>query len=340
MAQKLAPNTEVLKQLVTTVEKEHQTTCDVVEQLLEVDKDRLYVQAGYSSIYAYCTVELGYSEPAALRRIRAARYMKMFPKLRELLRERKLNLTTLNMLTKHVYDPNFRQLLEEAAGKSKSAVLDLIARNNPKDSDRVRDCIRPVYIKSNNIDQQPLPLGSGENLPFSFREDAPVEKRIKVSFTAAPEFETKVRRIQEILSNKYGPGTPLENVFGEALDLYLKHHCPMERAMRRANRKARKQNLDKPTKEILDSVAPLSRHIPAQLRDEVFMKEGCQCNYVSPNGVRCQAREQLEIDHIVPFSAGGKTILGNLRLRCKQHNLLAAEQFYGKGKIEQFRRQA
>jgi 5-methylcytosine-specific restriction endonuclease McrA len=110
--------------------------------------------------------------------------------------------------------------------------------------------------------------------------------------------------------------------------------------MRRANRKARKQNLDKPTKEILDSVAPLSRHIPSQLRDEVFMKEGCQCSYVSPDGVRCQAREQLEIDHIVPFSAGGKTILGNLRLRCRQHNLLAAEQFYGKGKIEQFRRQA
>ena len=83
-----------------------------------------------------------------------------------------------------------------------------------------------------------------------------------------------------------------------------------------------------------------SRHIPADLRDEIFVKDHAQCIYVSPNGVRCCAHQQLEVDHIVPFAAGGKTVLSNLRLRCKQHNLLAAEQFFGREKIEHFRREA
>lgn len=114
----------------------------------------------------------------------------------------------------------------------------------------------------------------------------------------------------------------------------------MKRAIRRAERMARKEGLSAPTKLILNKGAPRTRHIPSQLRDEVFMKDGCQCTYVSTSGVRCTAREQLEIDQIMPFSAGGKTVLGNLRLRCKQHNLLAAEQYYGKEKIDQFRRSA
>ena len=132
----------------------------------------------------------------------------------------------------------------------------------------------------------------------------------------------------------------LEEAFTEAIDLFLHRDCPMKRALRRAAREARKKGLSAPTKQILDQAAPRTRHIPAPMRDEVFMKDDCRCSYVSPDGVRCAAREQLEIDHIVPFSAGGKTIASNLRLRCKQHNLLAAEQFYGKEKIEQFRRSA
>ena len=130
----------------------------------------------------------------------------------------------------------------------------------------------------------------------------------------------------------------LEEVFTELLDIFLQRNCPMKRAVRRAERLAKRKGLNAPTKLILDQTAPRTRHIPTQLRDEVYIKDGCRCTYVSPSGVRCTAREQLEIDHIRPFSAGGKTVLGNLRLRCKQHNLLAAEQFYGKEKIEQFRR--
>ncbi|HER34880.1 MAG TPA: HNH endonuclease [Halothiobacillaceae bacterium] len=48
------------------------------------------------------------------------------------------------------------------------------------------------------------------------------------------------------------------------------------------------------------------------------------------SGRRCNSRVRLQIDHIVPFSRGGRHNPSNLRLLCSAHNLLAAEQAYGR----------
>ena len=45
----------------------------LLAHLAEVDARRLYLPAGYPSLYAYCIEELRLSEDAARRRIHAAR---------------------------------------------------------------------------------------------------------------------------------------------------------------------------------------------------------------------------------------------------------------------------
>jgi 5-methylcytosine-specific restriction endonuclease McrA len=72
-----------------------------------------------------------------------------------------------------------------------------------------------------------------------------------------------------------------------------------------------------------------SRHVPAAVRDRVFVRDGGQCAFVATNGNRCVARKGLEIDHIVPLAAGGNHEPSNLRLLCAAHNLRAAEQLLG-----------
>jgi len=51
---------------------------------------------------------------------------------------------------------------------------------------------------------------------------------------------------------------------------------------------------------------------------------------VDTRGVRCRATTALELHHERPFARGGPSTAENLRLRCRAHNALAAEQDFGR----------
>jgi 5-methylcytosine-specific restriction endonuclease McrA len=67
---------------------------------------------------------------------------------------------------------------------------------------------------------------------------------------------------------------------------------------------------------------------------EVFLRDGKQCSYVSPDGRRCGARRLLEVDHIEPLAVGGEDTVENLRLRCRAHNQRYARQCFGTSRIK------
>jgi 5-methylcytosine-specific restriction endonuclease McrA len=74
-------------------------------------------------------------------------------------------------------------------------------------------------------------------------------------------------------------------------------------------------------------------HIPAAVRDEVFVRDGGQCTFCSADGKRCDETQRLQVDHIQPFALGGSHEAENLRLLCPTHNKLMAERVFGKEKI-------
>jgi len=76
------------------------------------------------------------------------------------------------------------------------------------------------------------------------------------------------------------------------------------------------------------------RHVPAAVARAVFLRDGQQCSYVSPDGRRCSARRCLELDHVDPWAEGGESTIENLRLRCRAHNQRHARQYYGKSRVE------
>ena len=59
----------LLHDLATLVARERATTAEVLAHIAEVDARRLYVPAGYPSMYCYCVQELHLSEEAARKRI-------------------------------------------------------------------------------------------------------------------------------------------------------------------------------------------------------------------------------------------------------------------------------
>jgi 5-methylcytosine-specific restriction endonuclease McrA len=70
------------------------------------------------------------------------------------------------------------------------------------------------------------------------------------------------------------------------------------------------------------------RAVPQDLKDQVWKRcQGmCQANWRTDSsldkntGDICGSNENLEFDHIVPYSRGGKTTYRNLQLLCQRHN--------------------
>jgi len=78
---------------------------------------------------------------------------------------------------------------------------------------------------------------------------------------------------------------------------------------------------------------PGSRYVPTELRREVFARDAERCTYVGPDGDRCPARGFLELDHVCPKAFGGTETAANLRVRCRAHNALYAEQVFGRAHV-------
>jgi hypothetical protein len=83
-----------------------------------------------------------------------------------------------------------------------------------------------------------------------------------------------------------------------------------------------------------------SRHVSSNVKRAVWIRDGGQCTYKSESGRRCEARKDLQYDHVTEFARGGEATVDNLRLRCRGHNQHTAEQTYGAGFMKQKREEA
>src|SRR5439155_9950832 len=89
---------------------EREATASLIAHLAELDARRLYLAAGFSSLFTYCTEVLRLSEHEAYNRIVAARVGRRFPIVRDMLGEGSLNLTSGRLLAPHLTAANHRAL--------------------------------------------------------------------------------------------------------------------------------------------------------------------------------------------------------------------------------------
>jgi hypothetical protein len=75
---------------------------------------------------------------------------------------------------------------------------------------------------------------------------------------------------------------------------------------------------------------PGSRHIPAEVKRAVWLRDLGRCAFVGTNGRRCPERGFLEFHHIHPHALGGEPTVGNIQLRCRAHNAYEARVCFGR----------
>ncbi len=139
-------------------------------------------------------------------------------------------------------------------------------------------------------------------------------------------FKEDLETLAMLLSHKVRRGD-VAAVLHEAIRYGIEKHGKRQGAVRPARDVAAKAS---PRKDPAD--------IPAEVRRQVWKRDGGRCAWTRPDGRRCGSRWQLEVDHVRPPSRGGTATVDDLRLACKQHNLLYAEEVYGKAFMRKYRK--
>jgi 5-methylcytosine-specific restriction endonuclease McrA len=203
--------------------------------------------------------------------------------------------------------------------------------------------------------------------PVAPRSQAPIIEplspdRYKIVFTADTELKRKLELAADLLRHAV-PSGDLATIVSRGLDLLLEEtlrrrfakptrarkaaaasqrHAPSsakrdvvpECAGTRAGTSTGEGDSSASPHESSDTAAPSqSRHLPSAVRRAVLERDGLRCTWQGPDGRCCESRAWLEHDHVHPRGRGGTDEPANIRLRCRAHNQLSAEQTYGKSSI-------
>ena len=333
---------ELLAQTGNLARVERHLQGAIIDHLAEIEARSLFLRRGFASLFEYAVRELGYSDAAAGRRIAAMRLCADNPQTRERLRDGSLSLSAAAELqwafdrqrrrvppvaataTRRADTPRAdtpqaattpavaalptepplvldavgrQKLVEEAAGKSTRQVKRMLADLDPElaaAADRVR------------------PLGNG---------------RYELKALIDAECQRGLEQLAGLLSH-VDPRMTVGQLVGRLVREALDRHDPSRRRPRTGSRPAVSATSTAQTRPGCDghaAPAPKSRAsgraIPAAVKREVWQRDGGRCRYVDPHtGRRCTSRHLLQIDHVLPYTLGGGSDPGNLRLLCHAHH--------------------
>lgn len=318
----------LLADLGALVATDRQTTAALLAHLAEVEVRGLYLPAACSSMHAYCTRILHFSEDASYKRIRAARVARRCPQIFGAVADGRVNLTAIVLLAPHFTDGNVDELLAAATHRSKAEIELLVARLAPRPD--VPTAITPVTPATGPM---PLPQLVPEPVVPPAPEPPPRVKplspeRFGLQVTISQATRDKLERATALLRHRHPSGGVAE-VLDRALDALL---VTLEKekfgaTARPRAKKARSEDAD-------------PRYVPNDVRRTVHARDGEQCSFVSDTGERCTERGFLELDHETPVCLGGKPTADGVRVLCRAHNQYEAERKLGADFMREKRKRA
>jgi hypothetical protein len=335
---------EVLRrELTTKAAREKEATAELLAHIAEFDERKLYVPAAYESMFAYCVGELGLSEDAAKKRIQVARAGRACPGVFEALESGHVHLTGLRLLAPHLSRETAGVLLAAATHRTKEDIERFLAARAPRLD--VPAMVAPTRAEGapghlGNTDSQGLAGGEsaggtvilgrgiGEGSPGTPRERARITplsaEAYAVQFTRSRKADERFRYAQDLLGHSVKPDD-IANVYERAVEALIER---LERVRFGARAKPRKGGRRSKNG---------TRYVSRDVKRAVWTRDGGQCTYTSESGRRCEARKDLQYDHVTEFARGGEATVDNIRLRCPGHNQHAAEQTFGAGFMKQKR---
>jgi hypothetical protein len=297
---------------------------DLLVHLGEIDERRLYLDRAFSSMFAFCTQELGFSEGAAYNRITVARAARRLPAVIEAVRSGQVHLAGLRLLAPHLTEANHAGLLQRSAGRTKEQIAEIVAALAPQ---------APIPTTIRKLPDPPVArsLAFAETAPAAKALPRPAvvpvaEDTFKVQMSISRGFRDEIREAQDLLRHRV-PDGDLADIFRAALKLLV---ADVKKDRFGVARKART--------EARGALETDSRHVPDAMKRAVYERDQGRCAFVDDRGKRCDETGALEIDHVDGFARTHRHEPDGLRLLCRAHNQHAAEKMYGRAFMDAARR--
>ena len=326
--------------------------------LEEFDRRRAFLELGHGSLWAFCLTVLHLREGSAGRRINAMRVLRRFPRLAGALRDGRLCLSTLALLGPVLTEENADDLVARAAFRTKEEVDHLVASLRPRQAPREGIRALPTAEPAGTADEAgssrsvlsleaappgrtapsappvPEPIGamsapaaeaaSPAVRPARQEMRAVSEEQWSLRVTVGRALKDDLETLAGLLSHTIRKGD-LAAVLHEAVRCGIAKHGKRKGAV-------------KPARTVKAKAPKSPTVVSAELRRQIWERDGGRCAWTSPEGKRCGSRWQLEVDHKEAAARGGPATLDNLRLACKGHNFRHAEETFGAEHMKRYRK--
>lgn len=367
-------NHVLLRDLTALVRQDRKTTATLIAHLAEVDRRRLYADAGYGSMFDYCVRVLGFSEDVAGKRITAARVARTFPRVFAALEEGRLHIAGLCVISRQLrtLPPNEAlELLAAAEHKTRDQIQELLAERFPQPDLAPSLTPAPQLAASETFDLTSHAPGrvevretSGEGGPASVSASAeflletgmPSQDTMPADAVRPPSRTPSVAppspapaRVAPLSPGRYALKLTMSAETREKLERaksLLRHTVEpgdlagvLDRALDALIEKLERRRFATTDQPRASRGTHSARGIPADVRRKVYERDGGRCTFSSDDGKRCDKTDDVEYDHIIPVAKGGRSTVDNLRLRCPAHNQLEAERAFGAGFMQEKRDQ-
>ena len=303
-------DSQLLENTKIIVAREREILIEVLHHLKEIDSRRLYLEIGYSSLWAYCTKELQYTEASAQRRIEAMRVIKELPILEKKIESGALSIASIAKLqtalrrakkSPHVEAdvPTAHNNLDLLSTHSKLEILEKLENKNQKETDLIIATLLPESV----VETETIKVKNSD--------------KIEVKLAMNRELMEKLEKIKQLNSHKHPQLTLVETI--ELMADFMIAKKDLASVKTRASKTA-KNNAPPPPRGG-------GKSVPRAVKMAVWREAGGNCEYQhKKTGLRCRSRYQLEIEHIKPKAFGGGNNRENLKLFCRAHNRMTARE--------------
>ena len=338
---------------------EHHLEVVVIDHLREIHRRRLYLRRGFSSLFDYAVRELGYSDAAAWRRLKAMRLCADIDGVRERLQDGSMTLNAAAQL-QNAFDRQERNRDRAArsapGGERFGAAAQSQDGSAPGPAQPAERKPAPVLDRSARraLVEQAAGKSSRQVMRLLAEVDpelaAPADRvrplgagRWEIKAVIDDECRRGLERLKGLLSH-VDPHMTLGQLMGRLVQEGLDRHDPARppRGRRTGARAASAERTSAPKTRDLGRQAVAGakraappraqtsaakagggtgRAIPAAVKRAVWRRDRGRCSYVDrTSGRRCGSQHLLQIDHVVPYAQGGGAEPNNLRLLCAAHH--------------------
>ena len=302
----------------------------VLHHLREIEARRIFLARGYGSLFEFCVKELGYTEAAAGRRVRAMRLLFNLPdaavkNVEASLNSGELSLTSLSTL-ENFFNIEKKERQKHYSGPERMALINELKNKSSRQAEKVLAQVSPLSVRRKDFTR------------------AVTATETVVRFTADEALMAKLERLKELMSHQL-PTHDMNTLLNKLADIALKTLEKQSRALQnpaapQLSAQSSFENPETPSRALQNPPAPQGtlaqpatsaprstnpRYIPAKLKAALLIKAQHRCEFTDTiTKRRCSARHYLQIDHITPVAHGGAAVPANLRVFCAAHNRYAA----------------